>query len=177
MSQMKHFSPSKKGWYAPCLIPKIYFNLGLWRLTYVYGILSPEGTEHYRSPWQCPRGHPLSTPRSPAFATTHGLLAPLLTHRWDAKQRVVGIAAIPPARTVQISAKQLRRQFWKHTTLNNSPIWFSHRLLPALVHRSHSQLLFSRKLAVFSSCWVYVMSVCQQIGKWPPSWQIHFVKP
>lgn len=170
MSQTKHFSPSKKGRCTPCLIPKVYFNLGLWHLADVYGILGPQGTEHCRSPRRCPLHVRRLLPQ-------HTANAPVLTHRRDAKRRVVGIAAIPPACTVQIFAKQLRRQFWKRTTLNNSPIWFSHRLLPALAHRSHSQLLFSRKLAVFSSCWVYVMSVCQQMGKWPPSWQIRFVKP
>lgn len=62
-----------------------------------------------------------------------------------------------------------------NTTINKSPIWFLHQPLLPPAHRSHSQLLFSGTLSVFSSCWVYIMFACQQIGEWSPPWQIHFI--
>lgn len=125
-----HFSPLKKTGYASFLTPKPHFNLGLLHFAYIYGVVSNLMDRTLQEPFtlshRLPSGHFISSSfcQSAYFLSYHS--NPLLKCQtlccWN--------GPIALACTVQIFAKQLQKQIWKHTTLNNSPIWFSHRLLP-----------------------------------------------
>ena len=115
---------------TPFLIPKPYFNLGLLHLAYTYRIVSSRVVRALLEPLTVSQRLPVSHFISSSFCQS----AQFISYTSNPSPRCQTVCCwngpIALACTVQIFVKQLQKEFWKHTTLNNSPIWFSHRLLP-----------------------------------------------